>query len=201
MALAASASRRRCVPCTPFSRVFVGKLARYEEKRDAEAVRTVARYLLFLALTAGLLHACRWGRNFYRHGRARTGAPRHPVGGDTTTPAGIAGNDSLDWRRRFPTPCWTAWCMCIARATDRTERRRAAHRSGRGRPGHQQGRLWHPDRVRGDSPGNLHPMFDDEPRNRPSVVACVDLGWALGAHLAEQGRPCRPAGHRQAVRV
>ena len=163
-----------------------------------------ARYLLLLALTAGLLHACKVGRNYTGMDvRAPEQFRDTLLVEDTTTLAGIAGNDSLDWWRLFQDPILDSLVHEALRnnrdlnaAVLRIDQAAAALAISKADLAPKIG-------VQGDYTwGNYPIFFDDEPRTNVfggGVVAWeLDL-WGRIRRLNEAAR-ADLLGTQQAVR-
>lgn len=167
-------------------------------------MKRVARYLLFLGLTTGLLHACKVGRN-YTGMDVRTPEQFRDtlLQEDTTALAGIAGNDSLDWWRLFQDPILDSLVHEALRnnrdlnaAVLRIDQAAAALAISKADLAPKIG-------VQGDYTwGNYPIFFDDEPRTNVfggGVVAWeLDL-WGRIRRLNEAAR-ADLLGTQQAVR-
>ena len=167
-------------------------------------MKRVARYLLFLGLTTGLLHACKVGRN-YTGMEVRTPEQFRDnlLVEDTTALAGIAGNDSLDWWRLFQDPVLDSLVHEALRnnrdlnaAVLRIDQAAAALAISKADLAPKIG-------VQGDYTwGNYPILFDDEPRTNVfggGVVAWeLDL-WGRIRRLNEAAR-ADLLGTQQAVR-
>ena len=167
-------------------------------------MKRVARYLLFLGLTTGLLHACKVGRN-YTGMEVRTPEQFRDnlLVEDTTALAGIAGNDSLDWWRLFRDPVLDSLVHEALRnnrdlnaAVLRIDQAAAALAISKADLAPKIG-------VQGDYTwGNYPILFDDEPRTNVfggGVVAWeLDL-WGRIRRLNEAAR-ADLLGTQQAVR-
>jgi len=167
-------------------------------------MKRVARYLLFLGLTTGLLHACKVGRN-YTGMEVRTPEQFRDnlLVEDTTALAGIAGNDSLDWWRLFRDPVLDSLVHEALRnnrdlnaAVLRIDQAAAALAISKADLAPKIG-------VQGDYTwGNYPILFDDEPRTNVfggGVVAWeLDL-WGRIRRLNEAAR-ADLLGTQQAIR-
>ena len=167
-------------------------------------MKRVARYLLFLGLTTGLLHACKVGRN-YTGMDVRTPEQFRDtlLVEDTTALAGIAGNDSLDWWRLFRDPVLDSLVHEALRnnrdlnaAVLRMDQAAAALAISKADLAPKIG-------VQGDYTwGNYPILFDDEPRTNVfggGVVAWeLDL-WGRIRRLNEAAR-ADLLGTQQAIR-
>ena len=167
-------------------------------------MKRVARYLLFLGLTTGLLHACKVGRN-YTGMDVRTPEQFRDtlLVEDTTALADIAGNDSLDWWRLFQDPVLDSLVhealgnnRDLNAAVLRIDQAAAALAISKADLAPKIG-------VQGDYTwGNYPILFDDEPRTNVfggGVVAWeLDL-WGRIRRLNEAAR-ADLLGTQQAVR-